>query len=566
MTIKPPIFQIVDGIVQGSEEWHSWRATVIGASDAPTIMGENPWKSAKRLIDEKTGVVSRFKGNAATRRGNELEPIARRMYELKMGISVKPVVVQRVDTPWQAASLDGLSDNHVVEIKCGEKSHAFTLETGKIPPYYYGQLQHILSVTGFQHIDYFSYVPGGTEILIRVMRDQGYIDKLIHAERLFAEEVIKAGGEIKGYKLADNGLLQPVYEGGYVNGKPHGYGVMRWPNGDVYSGYWKEGIRNGIGIYEFKSGSVYTGSFVDGKLTGQGVFHWPNGGGSYAGAFDNGKLSGLGRRVYPDGTVYEGFMQDGKALGIGVKTWPTGAWYSGEWFEDEVMAGLGEYHYENGDSYVGQFGVHGKPHGIGEYEWSDKRRYVGNWAHGVPNGLGEYKNTEGQIFSSQWVDGISIEILENEVNRRIGAIDLNKLNEFERSWYEGTDRWKRELEAICGSACASEILRRFNEANFYWKALDLSELIDARAEFIDELDQVLSDVDNSIDILIREVFSPSGFEGPWNCDDACDLSESDLERIRELVDIRVPPIIDKLHCEYRKAADELERMTIALSG
>ena len=30
---------------QGTDDWHAWRRQGIGASDAPTIMVENPWKS-----------------------------------------------------------------------------------------------------------------------------------------------------------------------------------------------------------------------------------------------------------------------------------------------------------------------------------------------------------------------------------------------------------------------------------------------------------------------------------------------------------------------------------------
>jgi predicted phage-related endonuclease len=52
----------------------------IKASDAPAIMGENPWKSSEQLLKEKLNELS-FWQNDAMRRGNELEPEARRRYE-----------------------------------------------------------------------------------------------------------------------------------------------------------------------------------------------------------------------------------------------------------------------------------------------------------------------------------------------------------------------------------------------------------------------------------------------------------------------------------------------------
>ena len=48
-------FYLIDDLEQGSREWHAWRKGVIGASDAPKIMGENPWGSRASLLDEKLG-------------------------------------------------------------------------------------------------------------------------------------------------------------------------------------------------------------------------------------------------------------------------------------------------------------------------------------------------------------------------------------------------------------------------------------------------------------------------------------------------------------------------------
>jgi len=63
-------FYLIDDLEQGSSEWHAWRKGVIGASDAPKIMGENPWGSRSSLLDEKLGLAREFQGNAKTREGN----------------------------------------------------------------------------------------------------------------------------------------------------------------------------------------------------------------------------------------------------------------------------------------------------------------------------------------------------------------------------------------------------------------------------------------------------------------------------------------------------------------
>ncbi|MGE4490082.1 MAG: lambda-exonuclease family protein, partial [Kiritimatiellales bacterium] len=107
---------------QGTKEWVDWRDTGIGGSDAPTVLGENPWKSASVLLEEKLGKVEPFAGNEATRRGARLEPEARRLYEQFHGVEVEPICLQSTEYPWMLASLDGISADHqhVVEFKCGE--------------------------------------------------------------------------------------------------------------------------------------------------------------------------------------------------------------------------------------------------------------------------------------------------------------------------------------------------------------------------------------------------------------------------------------------------------------
>ena len=94
------IFKRKDDLVQGSTEWHKWRSTIIGASDAPVIMRESPWKTRESLLKEKTGEKAGFKGNPTTRRGNQLEPIARSIYQKLKTIEVSPALIQSMDRPF----------------------------------------------------------------------------------------------------------------------------------------------------------------------------------------------------------------------------------------------------------------------------------------------------------------------------------------------------------------------------------------------------------------------------------------------------------------------------------
>ena len=178
---------------QGTEDWLNWRFEGIGASDAPAIMGENPWKSRARLMKEKRE-RKKPKLNTAMIRGTELEPIARDNYEKKFGISVPPACLQSNSHSWMRASVDGMTvcGSTVIEIKCGEGAYWKSAESGEVPSYYMGQLQHILAVTGLAVIDYWCYLPEHSGIHIRVPRDEIYITRLIEMEKLFWRELVES--------------------------------------------------------------------------------------------------------------------------------------------------------------------------------------------------------------------------------------------------------------------------------------------------------------------------------------------------------------------------------------
>jgi putative phage-type endonuclease len=174
-------------LTQGTAEWLEWRNKGIGASDAPTIMGENPWKTITELLREKRGRAMRSEGNAAMARGTALEPEARQAYISQTGKWVEPACFQSGAYEWLRASVDGITPelDAVVEIKCGESVYRNTSASGCVPDHYYGQLQHILAVTGLPSIDFWCYLPGRPPVLVPVGRDDGYIGRLLEVEFTF---------------------------------------------------------------------------------------------------------------------------------------------------------------------------------------------------------------------------------------------------------------------------------------------------------------------------------------------------------------------------------------------
>lgn len=182
-------YRVID-LVQGTDAWHDWRYEGLGASDAPIVIGENPWKSRRKLMLEKRSRI-RTPVNSKMARGTALEPEARRLYEETTGVVVRPVCLQSTTYDWLRASVDGLSEDRrfVVEIKCGESVYEKSASTRRVPRYYLGQLQHILAVTGLEAIDFWCYLPQRPIVHLLVERDEDYINKLLVAEEKFWNEL-----------------------------------------------------------------------------------------------------------------------------------------------------------------------------------------------------------------------------------------------------------------------------------------------------------------------------------------------------------------------------------------
>jgi putative phage-type endonuclease len=175
-------------IPQGTQEWLNLRKTKITATDACIIMGASHWKTKSQLYYEKISNDPPPPQNERMQRGTDLEPIARDLFTIQTGISVAAKVFVK---DWAMASLDGINEEEgcVLEIKCpGEKVHAMAL-AGKIPEYYYPQIQHQLYVTGLDLAYYFSFY-GIDGVYIKVPRDDDYISKMVEEELKFYDCLI----------------------------------------------------------------------------------------------------------------------------------------------------------------------------------------------------------------------------------------------------------------------------------------------------------------------------------------------------------------------------------------
>ena len=96
-------------LIQGTPEWHAYRAEHFNASDAPVMMNCSSYKTRTELLNEfKTGLTQEI--DAATQRrfndGHRFEELARPLAEKIVGEDLYPVVGSSNKL---SASFDGLT-------------------------------------------------------------------------------------------------------------------------------------------------------------------------------------------------------------------------------------------------------------------------------------------------------------------------------------------------------------------------------------------------------------------------------------------------------------------------
>lgn len=178
-------------MIQGSEEWLSWRSGGIGGSDVAAIMGVSEWDTPYSVWLVKTKRKQPKDKNWAMERGTEGEAKIRALYELRTGLDVPPACVEHSEHSYLRVSLDGYSaaESLVVEMKyLGKEKHELA-QRGLVPECYIPQLQYQMAVTGAGRAHYVSYSEGELEVVV-VPRDDAYIDAMLPKVQAFWELVL----------------------------------------------------------------------------------------------------------------------------------------------------------------------------------------------------------------------------------------------------------------------------------------------------------------------------------------------------------------------------------------
>lgn len=171
------------------EDWLAARRGGIGGSDAPVIMGVNPWKSPMDLWLEKTGDFADEPGETAKERmywGQVLEDVVAQEFSRRTGKKTRRrnAILIHPRHDWMLANVDRLVVGEKAGLECKTTS-AYYQDDGVLPLLYYAQVQHYMAVTALRTW-YVAILAGGQRYFCyEVPRNDEYINALIEAEQYF---------------------------------------------------------------------------------------------------------------------------------------------------------------------------------------------------------------------------------------------------------------------------------------------------------------------------------------------------------------------------------------------
>lgn len=184
---------------QGTPEWFLSRVGVPSASVFDKIVTTKGELSKERdallfkLAGERVlGVQEPTYQNDAMKRGVELEPEARQVFEMIMQVEAEQTgFCYYDDRKDRGCSPDGLvGDDCGLEIKCPLiATHIGYLLSGKLPVKYFQQVQGSMYVTNRKHWYFMSYYPGLSPLIIKTNRDEKFIEKLHEALETFCKDI-----------------------------------------------------------------------------------------------------------------------------------------------------------------------------------------------------------------------------------------------------------------------------------------------------------------------------------------------------------------------------------------
>jgi putative phage-type endonuclease len=175
------------------QDFHAVRMTGIGGSDAAAVLGLSKWKTPLQVYLEKLGQGGLMLDNEAMAWGRALEPVIRQQYAERTGriVYLPDTALRHKEHDFMIANLDGYTDDgRVLEVKTARSGQEWG-EPGsdEIPTNYLLQVQHYLTVTGFEWADVAVLIGGSDFRIYEIRADKDLQALLIEGEAEFWQRV-----------------------------------------------------------------------------------------------------------------------------------------------------------------------------------------------------------------------------------------------------------------------------------------------------------------------------------------------------------------------------------------
>ena len=186
-------------------------------------------------------------------------------------------------------------------------------------------------------------------------------------------------GEAGQLEYIDDDAEVQEYTGGFKEDKFHGMGILYLRSGQLFKGEFDMGSMK-EGIMKYENGEEYTGPFKDGKREGYGIMKYNNGE-QYCGDFVADLKEGKGILSHFDTVI------------------------NGVWKGDILVMGQ---HKQADGVYFGSFDAKKLPCGKGIFSYENGYIYQGNWKNGLQHGWGTFKD-DTSIYEGLWENGVKTE-------------------------------------------------------------------------------------------------------------------------------------------------------------
>jgi putative phage-type endonuclease len=171
------------------EDWLEQRQKSIGGSDAPSIIGLNPWSSPYTVWADKLGKIPPKEDNEAMRLGRDLEDYVAKRFTEETGKKVRRenFLLTNPQYPFAHANVDRMVVGEDAGLECKTTSvlNLKNFKNGAFPDTYYVQCVHYLMVTGCQKWYLAVLVLGKEFKVFEIERDEDEIKALAESEEAF---------------------------------------------------------------------------------------------------------------------------------------------------------------------------------------------------------------------------------------------------------------------------------------------------------------------------------------------------------------------------------------------